>query len=181
MTISDTPTGYGSVSRALHWTMAAAIFALFGLGLWMVGLDYYSPYYTSAPDLHRSIGIVLFIALVLRTGWRLGNVKPDDSDLPPLARTVSRTAHRAFYVLLFVLTISGYFISTSDGRPIDVFGLFHVPSLLQSQGLEDAAGLVHRWTAYGIMALASIHACAAIWHHTIDRRQTLNRMWSGRA
>ena len=181
MAITDTPTGYGSVSRALHWTMAAAIIVLFGLGLWMVGLDYYSPYYQSAPDVHRSIGILVFVALVLRSGWRLGNVKPDDSDLAPFARTASRAVHLAVYLLLFVLTISVYFISTSDGRPIEVFGLFRVPSAIQSVGLEDAAGLVHRWTAYGIMVLASVHTAAAIWHHAFERRHTLSRMWSGPA
>ncbi len=181
MAITDTPTGYGSVSRALHWTMAAAIVVLFGLGLWMVELDYYSPYYRSAPDLHRSIGILVFVALVLRSGWRLRNEKPDDSDLPALARTASRAVHRAFYALLFVLTISGYLISTADGRPIDVFGLFGVPSAFQSLGLEDAAGLVHRWTAYGIMVLAAVHTAAAIWHHAFEHRQTLSRMWSGPA
>ena len=81
MPIKDTPAGYGLVSRLFHWLMAAAIVALFALGWWMVGLDYYSPYYNSAPDLHRSAGILLLIALIARIGWRLINVKPDDAEL----------------------------------------------------------------------------------------------------
>jgi cytochrome b561 len=38
--ITDTQEAYGIVSRILHWGMALAVFALFGLGWWMVGLDY---------------------------------------------------------------------------------------------------------------------------------------------
>ena len=49
MHIRDTTTGYGLVTRLVHWLMALAIFFLFALGIWMVGLEYYSPYYTSAP------------------------------------------------------------------------------------------------------------------------------------
>ena len=143
MRIKDTAAGYGLVTRVLHWTMAVAIFGMFALGLWMVGLDYYSPYYNSAPDLHRSIGIILLIALTFRFVWRLVNPKPDDSELSPLERKASQVVHWGFYPLLFALMISGYLISTPDGRPIDVFGLFSVPSLIQSKGLEDTAGFVH--------------------------------------
>ncbi len=39
------PHRYGLVSVTLHWVMAIAIVALFWLGLWMRGLDYYSPWY----------------------------------------------------------------------------------------------------------------------------------------
>ncbi len=181
MTIRDTSMGYGLVSRVLHWAMAAAIFGLFGLGWWMVGLDYYSPYYKSAPDLHRSVGMLVMGALGLRIAWRAVNVKPDEGDLSPFERRASRAAHTAFYVLLAVLTISGYFISTADGREIDVFGWFAVPSVVQSKGLETAAGTVHAWTAYAVIGLAVIHSAAAIKHHLIDRGRSLYRMWSGPA
>ncbi|HCW96870.1 MAG TPA: cytochrome b, partial [Pseudomonas sp.] len=41
----NTAHRYGLVSVLLHWLIAAAVFGLFGLGLWMVGLDYYSSWY----------------------------------------------------------------------------------------------------------------------------------------
>ncbi len=40
MIIGDTEAGYGLVTRTTHWIMAAAIIAMFGLGLWMVTLTY---------------------------------------------------------------------------------------------------------------------------------------------
>lgn len=179
MIIKDTEDGYGLISRLFHWLMAIAIFALFGLGWWMVGLDYYSPYYHSAPDLHRSVGILLLIALVARIAWRAVNAKPSDADLTPFERTAAHIVHLGFYPLLLALLISGYFISTPDGRPIAVFGLFSVPSIVQMKGLEDTAGFIHRWLAYLTMALAALHTAAALKHHFVDHGSTLRRMWSG--
>lgn len=179
MPVRDTRSGYGLVSRVLHWLMAVAIFALFGLGYWMVGLDYYSPYYKSAPDLHRSVGILLLILLILRFAWRASNVKPDDSGLSPFERRASRIVHRGFYPLMLVLMVSGYFISTLDGRAIDVFGLFSVPSVFEEKGLEDTAGFVHEWLAYVTIAVALVHAAGALKHHFVDRSDILTRMWSG--
>ena len=57
----NTAHRYGLVSVLLHWLIAAAVFGLFGLGLWMVGLDYYSSWYRTAPDLHKGIGVLAFL------------------------------------------------------------------------------------------------------------------------
>lgn len=179
MQIRDTSDGYGIVSRLFHWLMAVAIIAMFVLGLWMVDLDYYSPYYHSAPSLHKSVGILLLIALALRFGWRLSNVRPDDSDLSAFERTGARIVHWGFYPLLLALMVSGYLISTADGRPIEVFGLFSVPSPGENKGLEDTAGAVHTLLAYAVILVAAVHAGAAIKHHVMDRGRTLSRMWSG--
>ena len=179
MHVKDAPDGYGIVSRLFHWLMAIAIFGLFGLGWWMVELDYYSPYYVSAPNLHRSVGILLFIALLARIFWRCLNVKPDDADLTAMERMASRFVHIGFYPLLIALSISGYLISTPGGRAIDVFGLFSVPSIVQQKGLEDSAGWVHWALAYGVIALAVVHTAGALKHHFIDKGSSLMRMWSG--
>ena len=179
MLIGDSKTGYGLISRLVHWIMALAIPTMFALGLWMVTLNYYSPYYRTAPDIHRSVGMLLLILLVLRFLWRLANPKPDDAELSPLERVASRAVHWGFYPLLFALMVSGYLISTADGRPIQVFNWFSVPSLIHKKGLEDAAGEVHEVLAYVTMLLVVLHAAAALKHHFIDHSSILKRMWSG--
>lgn len=180
MLIRDTKTGYGLVSRGLHWGMALAIVAMFALGVWMRTLNYYSPYYTLAPDIHRGVGIFLLILLVARFAWRLVNPKPDDSELTRFEAVASHVVHWGFYPLLFALMISGYLISTSDGRAIDVFGLFSVPSVYAREGLEDQAGYIHKILAYVTMLIASFHTIGAFKHHFADRSRILTRMWSGR-
>ena len=125
------------------------------------------------------LGTLLLIALVLRFVWRIANVKPDDSDLSPFERRASRIAHWGFYPLLLALMVSGYLISTADGRPIDVFGWFSVPSPGANKGLEDTAGAAHTYLAYLTIALAAVHTAGALKHHLVDRKNTLKRMWSG--
>ena len=179
MLIRDTSEGYGVVSRLFHWLMAIAIIAMFALGLWMVRLDYYSPYYNSAPDVHRSVGMLLLFALLVRWIWRAANVKPSDRELSPLEQKASNAVHWGFYVLLFALMASGYLISTAGGEPISVFGWFSVPSIFQMHGLESRAGYVHRILSYATIALAVVHAAAALKHHYLDKSPVLTRMWSG--
>lgn len=176
MKTRNTNESYGVVSRFLHWSMAIAIFSMFALGLWMRTLDYYSTWYRTAPDIHKSIGIVLLIALIARFIWRLVNQRPDDSYLAPAERMISHLVHWGFYLLLLAQMVAGYLISTVDGRAITVFDWFDIPSVYEQKGLEDTVGLVHEWMAYGLMALAALHAVAALKHHFIDRDVTLRRM-----
>ncbi len=73
MQLRNSPSRYGVVSIILHWGVALAVFGLFGLGLWMVGLDYYSPWRKAGPDLHKCIGLVLLAARNLaaaRIKWK---------------------------------------------------------------------------------------------------------------
>jgi len=179
MLIRDTKAGYGLATRLMHWLMAIAIVAMFALGLWMVTLDYYSPYYNLAPDIHRSAGILLLFLLIFRFAWRVVNEKPDDHELSRFEAVASHAVHWGFYPLLLALMVSGYMISTADGQPISVFGWFSVPSLVQGEGQEDAAGLVHEILAYATIALAAVHTIAALKHHFVDRSRILTRMWAG--
>lgn len=88
MQIRDTAAGYGLPTRIVHWVMTVAIIGMYFLGLWMVDLNYYSPYYRSAPDLHRSVGMLLLAALAVRFVWRLFNGKPSDEELSPSSVTL---------------------------------------------------------------------------------------------
>lgn len=170
---------YGLVSSLLHWLVAVAVFGLFGLGFWMVGLDYYSAWYRTAPDLHKSIGLLLFVVMLVRVAWRwFSPVPPALDSHGRMTRLASHLGHLFLYVGLFVLMFSGYLISTAEGRGISVFGLFEVPATLTSipdQG--DVAGLVHEYLAWALVIFAGVHGLAALKHHFIDRDRTLLRIF----
>ena len=181
MHIRDTKDGYGLPTRVVHWLMTVAIVGMYVLGLWMVDLNYYSPYYRSAPDLHRSVGMLLLFLLVGRFFWRLFNDKPSDAELSSFERFTAQIVHWGFYPLLFALMVSGYLMSTADGRPIEVFDWFSVPALMHNKAMEKTAGEVHELLADVTMILVLLHAAAALKHHFIDRSRVLARMWSGPA
>ena len=173
-----TSKDWGWLTILIHWLTAVAVFGLFGLGLWMVELDYYSPWYRKGPDLHKSIGILLFILTLLRLVLRRIEGRPDK--LPThngRERRLAHLVHGLLYLLLISVMIAGYFISTADGRSIEVFGLFSIPASLQGiDKQEDISGVIHLWLAISLISLVVLHALAAIKHHVFDRDRTLKRM-----
>ncbi|MEM8795969.1 MAG: cytochrome b [Pseudomonadota bacterium] len=176
----NSASNYGWVSRLLHWVMAVAVVAMFALGLWMRELDYYSPYYQIAPNLHKSFGIVLFLLLTVRLIWNMANPKPYHDGLSPMVRTASKLGHAVLYCLLFILMIAGYFISTADGRPIVVFSTVEVPAVITKKGLEATAGLIHYYVAFAIIGLSILHASAALYHHFVKKDNVLRSMMVGK-
>jgi cytochrome b561 len=176
--LRNTQESYGLVAIALHWLVALAVLGLFGLGLWMTGLDYYDPWYGRAPELHKSIGVLLCAVMVLRLGWRIANPRPQpEPTLTPFELAASRLTHALLYGLLFAAMAAGYLISTADGRPLEVFGLVSIPATLV--GLPDQADLagdIHLALAIAVIGLAGVHALGALKHHFIDRDRTLLRM-----
>lgn len=170
--------GYGLVAVTLHWLVAVLVYGLFGLGLWMVELTYYDPWYNRAPWWHKGLGVLLLAAFALRLAWR--GWSPPPGPEPGLRRwevRLSRLVHAAFYLLVLLLAVTGYLIVTAAGDPLDVFGWFAVPALVDDvDRLEDIAGEIHFWLAWTTLALAALHAAAALKHHLVDRDATLRRM-----
>lgn len=166
------------MSIFFHWLSALSIFGLFGLGYYMVDLTYYHAWYKTAPELHKSVGIVFFGLTILRLIWRYKQVSPNHlASHNSFEQKAGKAIHSLLYLLIFIIMITGYLISTADGRGIEVFELITVPafgSLIENQ--EDIAGLVHKWLAYLLIILAILHALAALKHHFIDKDDTLNRM-----
>lgn len=178
MQIRNTSASYGWLAIVIHWSAALAVLGLFALGFWMVDLTYYDEWYRRAPNIHRSIGILLFALMVFRLLWRFSAASPNPVATHKRWEALSaRAAHVVLYVLVFVAMVSGYLISTADGSSISVFDWFEVPSITgQIKGLEDTAGQVHYWSTWALVGLTLVHAAGALKHHFIDRDETLRRM-----
>lgn len=169
---------YGVVSIGLHWLMALCFFGMYALGWWMVDLDYYHEWYHRAPELHKSIGILLVALMLLRFAWNRLQPRPAALGDRPMLNRIAHILHNLFYLIVVSLLISGYLISTAKGKGIEVFDLFSIPALLPgSDQRGDLAGDVHEIIAHVFIALAVMHAGAALKHHFLDRDQTLVRMF----
>ncbi|MCH8538148.1 MAG: cytochrome b [Alkalimonas sp.] len=175
----NTSVRYGVISIVLHWLTAITVIGLFALGFWMIDLHYYHSWYRTAPHIHKSIGILLFIAMTVRLLWRCYSPVPGSlASHQPWEKQVSRLTHWLLYLLIFTIMLTGYLISTSDGRAIQVFGWFEVPSLGELFSRQsDIAGDLHKWLAYSLIGLVVLHAVAALKHHFMDKDATLLRMF----
>ena len=177
--LKNTGYSYGWLAILLHWIMALAVFAMFGLGLYMVELTYYDAWYKGSLDLHKSTGCLLFLLLLCRIGWRAGNISPESADLAAsgLEKKAAHWAHLVLYLLMLLLMVSGYLISTADGRGIHVFTWFTVSALPFSfDHQENIAGDIHNILAWALVILSAGHALAALRHHFINKDNTLVRM-----
>jgi cytochrome b561 len=162
----------------LHWLIAGVVLGLFASGLWMVGLNYYHAWYHRAPELHKGIGVLLLGVMLLRLVWRSVNPQPR---LPgtQLQQRLATAMHRALNVVLLTVMVSGYLVSTADGRPIDIFGIGHLPATISGiDRQEDIAGIFHMALAMLMIGLTVLHALAALKHHLVDHDRTLQRMLS---
>ncbi|MCZ2986478.1 cytochrome b/b6 domain-containing protein, partial [Acinetobacter baumannii] len=89
------------------------------------GLGYYDTWYHRAPELHKSIGILVFTAMVFRLAWRFISPPPKPlSSYSAKTRLGAWLAHLLLFAGLFGILISGYLISTAEGQPVSVFGWF---------------------------------------------------------
>jgi len=168
---------YHPLNILLHWLMALLIPALFGVGLWMTGLDYYSSWYKTAPDLHKSFGILLALLWLLRLVVVQLRGKPVALGSNALQQKTASAVHALMYALVAAIMLTGYLISTADERGIVVFGLFEVPGfgeLFAEQA--DIAGAMHLYLAWALIGLVVLHAAAALKHHFINKDNTLTRM-----
>ncbi len=177
MSALNTENSYGWVSILLHWSMALLFVGMYPLGDYMVDLDYYDPWYHRAPDIHKAVGILLVGFMLFRFGWNRLQSRPTELGDKPVQIKLARAAHNLFYLIVLMLFISGYLISTAKGKGIDVFEIFTLPALLPENAERgDLAGDVHEILANIFLLLALMHAAAALHHHFIVKDFTLRRM-----
>lgn len=169
---------YGRFTVFIHWLMALAIIGMYPLGLYIDSLTYYDAAYQTVPHWHKSIGLMVLAALMVRLVWKLVTPQPGPiSSHGAVVRLATAIGHLSLYLLMAITLISGYMISTADGDPIQLFNWFSVPALpALVENQEDVAGDIHYWSATLLIVLAGIHAMAALKHHFIDRDNTLKRM-----
>jgi cytochrome b561 len=177
----NTPLRYGTLAVALHWLMALLLVALIGLGLYMVALPD-AGFDTRKVVLilyHKQLGMLALALAALRWLWRLANPLPALAPgLPAWQMLAARLAHLVFYALMLALPLSGWLMSSAAAIPVSFLGLGTLPDLIApNEARFRELIVVHRWAAWGLGALALVHAGAALRHHFVLRDDTLRKMW----
>lgn len=158
---------YDKLAVLLHWLTVPIILSLFGLGIWMSGLEYYDNWYQEAPFIHKSVGLMLFFLTLIRLGWRFFHPPQQIiMAISPLEQKVAYAVHGVLYLLLLALMLSGYLISTAEGQGISLWHWFKIPALPWAvENQEDIAGEIHETLAFSLMGIVALHALAALKHY----------------
>ena len=178
MELKNTKETYGLISILFHWLTAVAVIGLFALGLWMEDLDYYDPWYKTAPHWHKSIGVLLIVFVVCRIIWRITNKAPESlATHSRIEKLASKIVHIFLYGAVILMLPTGYLVTTAKGQSLHVFDWFSLPATITGiDNLESIALEVHETLAFAIIGVAIIHALAAVKHHFWDKDSTLKRM-----
>lgn len=171
---------YSTPAIVLHWLVALLIFVGFPLGLTMVDLPL-SPDKLRLYSYHKWIGITVLMLVLPRLGWRLTHTPPP---LPPgiagWQRRAGEAVHGLLYLLLLVVPLSGWLMSSAKGFQTVWLGVLPLPDLIgKDKALGDLLTGVHKALNFTLLALVILHVIAALQHHFIDRLPFLQRMGWG--
>jgi cytochrome b561 len=171
---------YSLTARVLHWITAALVLTMLPLGV-VIANKWGGPWQDPLYNLHRSIGTVVMLVIIVRLGYRLTHKPlPLPDEIPPEQRIAARVTHWSLYALLVAQPFVGWAASSAYPAPVIVFGLFELPPIIaENRLLSDRLVVVHRSLALAIACLVALHIGAALYHHFVRRDAILMRMIEG--
>lgn len=174
-TAASTPAQFTVVSRILHWLTAILVFSGLLIGFFMVNsvADY-----ETLLMIHKSIGVVVLVVMVIRVGNRIRHRPPA---LPATVGRVERLivvgSEMAMYALLLAQPLVGWAMVSAAGRPVIVFGSVHLPGIAPvNLTVFSALRETHSVLAYLLVAVIAAHVSAVLLHTITLRDGMLRRM-----
>jgi cytochrome b561 len=169
---------YDRVAAWLHWGIGALLLAEIVFGLL---LDDIAPRGTPARagviNLHKSVGIVLGVLIVLRIVWRLGHAPPPWPPSMSAARQRAANAgHVALYACMLVAPLSGYIGSNFSRHGVRFFGAELAPWGPDWPRAYAFLVGVHDVSSYLLLALTIGHVAMALRHALVEHDGIFDRI-----
>jgi len=151
--------------------MAIIIFSTLALGIYMnefLSNDSTNRY--QIYDLHKSMGILVLILLIIRIANRFIKTPPAlPSSIRPIEQKLARLGHLILYFLMLITPFSGYLMSSFAGYPVKLFSL-ELPNLVGTNfTLAKICAEIHEISAYALLGIIIIHVLAVIKHRFFDK------------
>lgn len=178
MRLTNSETDYGLITKLLHWGIALLMIGLICLGWYMVKLDYYDVWYYDSLASHKALGLLVLEIAILKIFWKSFSGNPPlPATVTGWERMVATGTHHFLLAMMFVLPLTGYTISTSEGQAISFFDWYELQALFPvNERLRDLAIDLHFYLAYITAVIVLMHAAAAVKHQIINKDGILRRM-----
>jgi cytochrome b561 len=169
--------GYGVVTKVLHWLLALCIIAMLLIGV-LFSLFDWKYYFPSLMGVHKSLGVTIILLMFFRLLWRFINIQPAPIEKEHVIRnSISLWLHRLLYILVFLIAVVGWVMSSAGGHVTYFWWLFNVtlPIPLDRE-LVVFCHTTHLVLAWVLGVAICVHVIAALYHHCILKDTTLKRM-----
>ena len=154
----------------IHWLTALLIIILVLAGLKVAGFE--SVEKSTLVKMHLFIGSFVFVLTIIRSYLLFKTKQPDH--LKTGSRFIDKLAiwnHYAFYIFLFVISITGIVIIING----------HYPEFLNSGNINDITKTstlkYHVLMAFFVVLLLIIHVIGVIKHYLFTKENTLKRIF----
>lgn len=181
--IRNSAERYGAVAQLLHWLVMLLVVVQFVLGNLAESAGERGGPAGMMDQLvlltrHKSIGITIGVLVLIRLSWRVFSPAPSfPTAMGAIERTLAKATHYGFYVLLLLMPISGWLMSSAANFPVSYFGLFTLPNMVSpDDALKELLQELHHLAATVLLSLVLVHVAAALKHHLWDRDDVLLRM-----
>jgi cytochrome b561 len=174
---SNTVTDYAPIIKFIHWLIAIAIILMLPMGFFITSLPEVT--YT----IHKSVGLTVLVLMIVRIFLviRLGTPALPTS-VKKWERALSKVVQYGFYLLIILMSMSGWIASVAGGWTPSYFGLFNVPfpGIGVNKPLEHFMAESHEYLAWIIIIFITLHVVGALKHHFIDKDNVLKRMFASK-
>ena len=178
MALRNSYEAYGTLARLFHWLTVIFVIAAWAIGMFRGELPQGAARAT-AMLVHINLGLAVLGLLVARILWRLADPAPPPPKTP-LGRPgeiAAAAAHGVSYLLLLAVPLIGIAMVFARGRPLSVLGLYEIASpWVADRAFGDMLKPYHALMGHALIAIAGLHAVAALVHHFVFRDATLRRM-----
>lgn len=172
------PWRYGRTAMALHWTIAALVAVLLGLGWYMLSVEE-DPGSARLFALHISLGLAAALLIVVRLAWRVGNPPQPAAVRSVWQARAARATHGLLYTMLVLMPSAGFLGASFSSDAVGFFGLALPRWAQPDDALREKFFAVHSFVAWILLALISLHVLGALKHLFVDRDGVFWRMWPG--
>ncbi len=181
---SDSAARYGAVTQTVHWLTALLVLVAFIYGPGGSEQRIYMPARDFDRQLHETLGLCVFVLVLLRVLWRMVDTRPKPIPVARWMGIAAKAVQGLLYLLLFAVPLTAIAGAWLEGHPLTLLGGLRIASLLnESHALGDKIAEVHTGLGDVILWLAGFHALAALFHHFLMRDGVLVSMlprWASR-